>query len=490
MLVFVSYARRDLGLARLVQRELDEQGIATWLDVSELRPGSDWSDEISDALRSSDALVLVASQTSLGSVHCAHEWRSALANAARVVLAVVEPVTLPEELRAQPAVDLRRVGRPRWEELADALRHGTAAPAHATPSIDRLRLPTPFRIAGLALALLLAFQVALVADVGRRALDLLAEGPSAAAAALVIGHVAILVLWIAFTTRWSWRFLRRDGTTNALLGMLAVPVLWILHAVFAGPDAGVFGIFVSLGLFALVMPAAGVELQAWAPATRHRRRRGSAGEAVDEALADDSRPSPPAPDRPAVSYALHFAPQDELVAERINDVMSRRELRPAGPGEPADVHLLVLSNATDAALAAQATRAAHGARTICLVITTIAVPDDLGVFHRHQWLDLRRAGGEELDRLTAWLRDPSTAQPRASRLTPSDSRASCSPLMRTSSSVSSSWWRRSSASPSCSPRCRPPTTRPPTSPAPRSWCRRSAARHWRRPPRRRCASAR
>ena len=194
MLVFVSYARRDVGLAQLLQRGLADQGIATWLDVSELTPGSDWSDAIAGALRSCDALVLVASGTSLASVHCAHEWRRVLADGGRVVLAVVEPVTLPDELRAQPAVDLRRAGRARWGELAGALRDGTAAPAHATPSIARLRLPIPLRIAGVALAVLLAFQLALLADVVRRALELLAGAPAAAAAALVIGHVAILVL--------------------------------------------------------------------------------------------------------------------------------------------------------------------------------------------------------------------------------------------------------------------------------------------------------
>ncbi len=61
--VFLAHAKEDRELARSIYDDLVSDGISPWLDEKDLVPGQDWALEITEALRSSDVvLVLVSSK--------------------------------------------------------------------------------------------------------------------------------------------------------------------------------------------------------------------------------------------------------------------------------------------------------------------------------------------------------------------------------------------------------------------------------------------
>jgi hypothetical protein len=59
MNVFISYAQQDEKLARKVGDSLKQAGLNVWDYRSEILPGDLWSDKTSQALRESDAMVVL-----------------------------------------------------------------------------------------------------------------------------------------------------------------------------------------------------------------------------------------------------------------------------------------------------------------------------------------------------------------------------------------------------------------------------------------------
>jgi len=69
--VFISYSRQDNTFAHRLVQDLRSTDQTVWMDVSTLRAGQDWADEIDRAVRAYDALILVVSPDSMKS-----EWVS------------------------------------------------------------------------------------------------------------------------------------------------------------------------------------------------------------------------------------------------------------------------------------------------------------------------------------------------------------------------------------------------------------------------------
>ncbi|HXK05925.1 MAG TPA: HEAT repeat domain-containing protein [Verrucomicrobiae bacterium] len=109
--VFVSYYRGDGGFAKLLDDQLREAGFATWRD-SELRAGDSWRDEIDQALRQADTVVVVMSKAAKASPYVNYEWAFALGAGLRVI-----PLLLG--LRQE---DLHpRLAHLQWKDFSDPL---------------------------------------------------------------------------------------------------------------------------------------------------------------------------------------------------------------------------------------------------------------------------------------------------------------------------------------------------------------------------------
>ena len=107
---FVSYSRVDLDLALRLAEELASgpPEFPVWLDQWNLQPGTEWDDQIEQAIADSRGLLCLASEDSVGpGSGCKDEWARALAYKKPVVPVLLSGgVTLPMRLGSRQYVDL------------------------------------------------------------------------------------------------------------------------------------------------------------------------------------------------------------------------------------------------------------------------------------------------------------------------------------------------------------------------------------------------
>jgi hypothetical protein len=78
MKVFISYACEDRELAKRLSRWLEGAGFDVWLDESNILPGDNWAEKVSQALKESQAMVVLVSPTAMDSKWVRHEIEFAL----------------------------------------------------------------------------------------------------------------------------------------------------------------------------------------------------------------------------------------------------------------------------------------------------------------------------------------------------------------------------------------------------------------------------
>jgi len=100
MKVFLSYAHTDKTLARKVAEGLKRAGLDVW-SLDELLPGEPWANEVAQALREAEAMVVLLTADALSSPYVMSEISYALGNKTykgRLVPVVVgSPDSLPDE---------------------------------------------------------------------------------------------------------------------------------------------------------------------------------------------------------------------------------------------------------------------------------------------------------------------------------------------------------------------------------------------------------
>ncbi|MDH5587926.1 MAG: TIR domain-containing protein, partial [Nitrospirota bacterium] len=100
--IFLSYARKDgEDFARKLRQKLIEQKFSLWQDRTQMEGGKDWWDQITQALRQVEYMVLVMTEAALASPVVRKEWRQARQEGVGVI-----PVF------GQPNLDLSQL--PRW----------------------------------------------------------------------------------------------------------------------------------------------------------------------------------------------------------------------------------------------------------------------------------------------------------------------------------------------------------------------------------------
>lgn len=93
MNVFISYAKADSQIAEKVADGLKRSGFSVWYDAA-LLPGTLWSDAVSQALRKSDAMVVIVTPNAAQSEQIRSEINYALSSLAfknRLIPVVVGP---------------------------------------------------------------------------------------------------------------------------------------------------------------------------------------------------------------------------------------------------------------------------------------------------------------------------------------------------------------------------------------------------------------
>jgi hypothetical protein len=96
--VFVSYSRRDASKVDAIVSSLDRHGIDAWVDRSKLVGSSDWTAEITRAIRTSDAVVVVLSRAAVQSDDVANEVNLAGEHERPLFPVLLERVEIPDDL--------------------------------------------------------------------------------------------------------------------------------------------------------------------------------------------------------------------------------------------------------------------------------------------------------------------------------------------------------------------------------------------------------
>lgn len=128
--VFVSYSRRDSAFARRLHQELAASLREVWVDWLDIEPSAKWRESIDEAIRGSDALIVLLSRDSLRSKYCWLECERALALGKRVLPVVIDP-----SLEQGAGAALRENG---WEPLADYQFLRMTRPEQFTPGVERI----------------------------------------------------------------------------------------------------------------------------------------------------------------------------------------------------------------------------------------------------------------------------------------------------------------------------------------------------------------
>ena len=99
--VFISYSRKDIAFARLLQQAINDNNLETWIDWQDIPPSTDWLAEVYEAIEQADAFVFVISETSLKSDICDLEIIHAAKHNKRLIPIAINDVDaghVPKEL--------------------------------------------------------------------------------------------------------------------------------------------------------------------------------------------------------------------------------------------------------------------------------------------------------------------------------------------------------------------------------------------------------
>lgn len=121
--IFISYARRDTAFVERMYAELRKHDLEAWTD-NVLSPGSDWRQEIDEAIRTAFALVVIVTPESKTSEYVTYEWAFALGIGIRVVPLILKPTQLHPRLEFFQHVDFVHYEGDDypWQRLLDGLQ--------------------------------------------------------------------------------------------------------------------------------------------------------------------------------------------------------------------------------------------------------------------------------------------------------------------------------------------------------------------------------
>ena len=352
--LFVSYSRKQMYFAEAVALHLQQAGFEVWFDLQKLGPGVDWSSALKDGYSNCARLVLIASKAAIASRYVQVEWEAALSNGREVVVVLAENVRLPEALRGSPVYDARTDFDRAIESLVAYLRGEKPARHDAVPAPGRFPLPLTMPLP-IWLTILVFALPAITAWVTT------AFHPTDGYENLyfwgfVIGLVLLAQQGVTLLRFWAHR-IRYEEVKNARWNLLWTQTVTslvcgaLLLFGAAGPVTRFMGItilFVPLitVYWAFRVLGRSADILRWFPsgdADQDMR------EAIQSKLVDnDEEPLDAegiAPESTGVSFAVHYHPADQAIADRVASVFEKEGCKPA-PENRANTHLVIMTNRT------------------------------------------------------------------------------------------------------------------------------------------------
>lgn len=95
--IFLSYSPKDVRYMSTMRDNLMRIGYRPWIDPDP-RPGQDWRFAIDDAIRASDALIVIVSPAAAESTYVTYEWSLALGAGVPVIPVIFRPARMHPRL--------------------------------------------------------------------------------------------------------------------------------------------------------------------------------------------------------------------------------------------------------------------------------------------------------------------------------------------------------------------------------------------------------
>lgn len=133
--VFVSYENHDAESAASLCTWLEQHGCTCWIAPRDIQAGTDYAGEITRAIKSSEAFVLVCSDTTRDSEHVLNEVSIAFAQKITIVPYCLQGTVLSDSLEyflaAKHRIDATSDQEHDYKTILDALESGKSRPAQA-----------------------------------------------------------------------------------------------------------------------------------------------------------------------------------------------------------------------------------------------------------------------------------------------------------------------------------------------------------------------
>lgn len=91
--IFISYSRKDIAFARLLNQALYSSDLDTWIDWERIPIGEQWWTEIREAIENANVFMFIISHHSIGSPICRDEINIALQNNKRIIPIILDNLT-------------------------------------------------------------------------------------------------------------------------------------------------------------------------------------------------------------------------------------------------------------------------------------------------------------------------------------------------------------------------------------------------------------
>lgn len=256
--VFISHSSADNALVIKLARDLEQRGFATWVDRRKLVPGTSWPESIRTGLTQARTILLMWSPVAQNSAWVTEEYRSALAQGKRVVIARLdETVAIPPPLQGVEMFEFSPLYVEGLLSVLMALRAPAAVVTHLQRAVTRrirsIQLINFVRF--LANSYMMAARVVLYAVIAYS----LFQGVSwvvGAALGVAVELAGLRSIAGLPTTRWS--------SAAHLVNAFMIPIVFGAFIPFIGADpsspstvsaAGSAGAYGSAALFGLVLLA-------------------------------------------------------------------------------------------------------------------------------------------------------------------------------------------------------------------------------------------
>ncbi len=122
--VFITYARADGGeFAGQLHDDLEKNGVNTWLDKRDIKPGQNYRLAIDKGLLGARVVIVLLSPVSVLSDEVTAEWNDAINRLVPIIPLMIDDCRIPPNLAIIQYIDFRSDYEKAFAELIDRLKH-------------------------------------------------------------------------------------------------------------------------------------------------------------------------------------------------------------------------------------------------------------------------------------------------------------------------------------------------------------------------------